>query len=385
MLTSGVILDQYDDPNAVVLQQHFSSGANMPDLLKTAGAVEDPSQLPDEAFALIAVDNGLKLRKYAMCDPVTAARSAFYFMTCGGRMPLEAQKVAAANLSQALLAFEIQPPEAMLKLAQELPPAQENIKTSSVVDTTGQHAPDINVPEPRPAEERLYALVKEGECLYPIDTLDRVYRAVDYFDRYEHRFNPMDRREYCTKVAARMDELGQELPQRMRDYAAQKRDSETIALAIYKRAEAIPSSHELQAALYGLSKEAVAIEGEMLVALFEEFDKQAGLEESWDMQHGVPNPVLSVYREKTAQDERGEVLWEEGNDRMTRRDLISFTCSTRGAELLKQTFSRDLADSLLNPKNQESVFNSLPDPHKIMIARLVADNSDGVDRPHGPQ
>ena len=40
MLTSGVILDQYDDPTAMVLKECFSSAEEMPDMLKVAGAVE---------------------------------------------------------------------------------------------------------------------------------------------------------------------------------------------------------------------------------------------------------------------------------------------------------------------------------------------------------
>ena len=61
MLTSGVILDQYDDPNQVVLLQYFPSQERIPDMLKCAGAAPDPARLPDEAFALIIKDGDLVL------------------------------------------------------------------------------------------------------------------------------------------------------------------------------------------------------------------------------------------------------------------------------------------------------------------------------------
>ena len=260
-------------------------------------------------------------------------------------------------------------------------PSQRFLKSSSIVDTTGLTAPERIVSSPRPTTSNMYALVKNGQARYPIDSLDRVYKAVDYFNRYEDNFDLADRRQYCTKVASRMDELGLEVPQRMRDYASRTPDKQTIALAIYKRAEAIPSSHSLQASLIGLSKEASAMSGELLVSVFEEFDRQADLIDHWD--RAVPNPILSVYKEKTAEAAPNDLMWEDGADRMSYRDFTTFVMSTRGAKLLKDTFSSELADDLLDPKSGPSVFNSLPDPHKVMIARMATDNSDGNDRAHG--
>jgi hypothetical protein len=422
MLTSGVILDQYDDTSALVLRSHFSHPSQMPAVFKEASI--DPSQLPDEDFALIIQERGHRLRKYAASDPATAAKSTFYFMQCGAKLPLEAQKVAALNLAAALHNFGLKPPRPLACLAKQaqvelstkkaaLPKelldwAQDRkvnkessghgrlasgvrrvvpnprgkmryLKTSSVVDTTGQVAPPCQENQAMPENVNMYALVKEGQATYPLDSMDRFLDAMRYFDEHEERFHPDDRRQYCTKVAARADQLGYPVPKRMRDYAATEKSARAVSIALYERSQSVTRDNPLAVALEGLSKEAMVMAPEMLVAIFEEFDKQANLVQYWDK--GIPNPVLSVYREKVAYTpEEDDVLFEESGTRMSTRQLKEGLHSGVVKSLLDKTFSFDMANELL--ESPVSVFNSLPDPHKMQIARIITDNSDGRDRPH---
>lgn len=431
MLTSGIILDQHDDEHAYVVRKHFKTAEAIPDLLKQA--TPDPRNLPDEAFALIIQEGDHKLRKYAMSDKSSAAKSAFYFMSCGAKLPEPARQVAATKLAGALYSYGIQPPAEMLKLAaipkamvddsfdvkgkyRERAKSKESAGTggaslsrlmsrkkkegsrsktaaptrssvmrkiaarmSNTVDTTGLSPDSVQVPTSLPGTEDMYALVKEGRAMYPIDSLDRLNDAVHYFVRYEERFDPQDRREYCTKVASRCLTLGLEPPVKMKHYAAQEKNAQAIAVGLYQRDESLPTGHEMKPALAELAKEAMYMAPDLLVHVFEEFDKQAGLDEYWD--HGVPNPVLSVYREKTAgEGQDGEaILFQEGNDRMSERQLRTFM---RGSnyETLEDVMGDSIAEGLR--KDPVAVFNSLPDPHKIQICRLVTDNSDGRDKTH---
>ena len=93
---SGLVLDRYDDPQGSALW-------NIPvalELVKMGSVLssEELARLPDETFALIIEDGDVTLKKFSMADAANTALSVIYFMENGHKLPLEAQKVAAANL-----------------------------------------------------------------------------------------------------------------------------------------------------------------------------------------------------------------------------------------------------------------------------------------------
>lgn len=110
---AGVTLDWYDDELAT-LKVRFPTPDALPDIIKTADA-RPAGELANEDFALVAVDSGNVMRKYACHDPGTTAMSVIYFMEHGDKLPEGAQKVAAANLTEACLAHDIVPPTALVK------------------------------------------------------------------------------------------------------------------------------------------------------------------------------------------------------------------------------------------------------------------------------
>lgn len=401
MITAGIVLDQYDDAHCEVLTRVFREPGNVPDMFKTA-SVDDPAQLPDECFALILADSGQRLRKYATHTPDVCAKSAFYFMECGGKLPPEAQKTAAFHLVESLAANGTQPPDAMLKLANAAvveyrnhnKPAQvldtagklqaklaqvSRPEISNVVDVTGRRAEPIQMEQARPTASADYALVKEGQARYPINTFDRLTRAVDYFAEHEERFHPEDRMQYCVKVAAKINELGLKLPPHISKYASAVRNNYAVAIAISQRAEAVPKYDDLQATLEGIAKEASVMPDEFLVAVFEEFDKLAGLDRHWDLPNGVPNPVLSVFREKVAKSD-DDFTWDFANERLTGTTLNHFAREGSARDVLLGVMSREQVDEFIT--NPIPIFESLPDPHKLQIARIANDNSDGHDPAH---
>lgn len=112
---SGVVLDFHDD-NGQHFKTRFPSVDDVPDIIKEAD-IRSPEDLPNEAFALVAVDGGEMLRKYACYDPGTTSMSVVYFMDHGHKLPESAVKVAAANLAEACLEFDIVPPADLIKMA----------------------------------------------------------------------------------------------------------------------------------------------------------------------------------------------------------------------------------------------------------------------------
>jgi len=117
---AGVILDYYDD-RGETLKALFPTPDRLPDEIKTA-SVRPKEKLPNEAFALIMLDQGHVFRKYACADPGTTMMSSIYFMEYGDRLPEEAQKTAASNLVAACLRHNIMPPAEMTKVAEDMIP-----------------------------------------------------------------------------------------------------------------------------------------------------------------------------------------------------------------------------------------------------------------------
>jgi hypothetical protein len=117
---AGVTLDWYDDQGAT-LKAMFPSAALLPDFIKEAD-VRPMEKLGNEDFALVAIDSGNVMRKFACHDPGTTAMSVIYFMEHGDKLPDAAQKLAAANLVEACQRFDLAPPAAMMKVA-KLPSA----------------------------------------------------------------------------------------------------------------------------------------------------------------------------------------------------------------------------------------------------------------------
>ncbi len=118
MQTSGLILDVYDDYRGDVIRSLFPSRSEIPGLVKTAHALsgDERGQLPDDAFALVLRNGDEVLRKYACVDAGNTALSVMFFQKNGHKLPVEAQKVAAANLKVACDWYEL-PVQGLEKVA----------------------------------------------------------------------------------------------------------------------------------------------------------------------------------------------------------------------------------------------------------------------------
>ncbi len=112
---AGVTLDWYDDKGAT-LKAKFPTVDALPDVIKEAG-IRPKEKLAHEDFALVAVDEGHVMRKYACHDPGTTAMSVIYFMEHGDKLPEGAQKLAAVNLTKACYDHGLEPPPVLAKLA----------------------------------------------------------------------------------------------------------------------------------------------------------------------------------------------------------------------------------------------------------------------------
>lgn len=116
---SGLVLDVYDDIDGEVLRSIFPTQEDVPNLIKEAHYLhpEERDDLSSDAFALELVDGDTAMRKFACTDSGNTALSVEFFLKTGHKLPVEAQKVAAANLVTACGWYNIEPPELLEKVA----------------------------------------------------------------------------------------------------------------------------------------------------------------------------------------------------------------------------------------------------------------------------
>lgn len=110
MNTSALSLDFYDDVDGKLVKNSFPTSDSLPEIVKTAHILssEEQSVLRDEAFALVLLNEGKTLRKFACVDAGNTYLSALYFLENKDKLPEEAQKVAMANIVEACEEFGIQ-------------------------------------------------------------------------------------------------------------------------------------------------------------------------------------------------------------------------------------------------------------------------------------
>lgn len=107
MKTAGVVLDFYDDMTGALLKESFPTPESLPEIVKEAHILspEERDVLRDDAYALVLVNEGKILRKFACVDAGNTLLSAMYFMQNKESLPVEAQKIASANIEAACEVF----------------------------------------------------------------------------------------------------------------------------------------------------------------------------------------------------------------------------------------------------------------------------------------
>lgn len=114
---AGLVIDSYDDMDGSVIRSMLEL-SDVPDFVKAAERIdlEQATKLPDDNYALVLLDRGMKMRKYATIDKGNTALSVMYLLKQSHYLPEAAIKIAAHNLIEACERFGLDIP-AQLKLA----------------------------------------------------------------------------------------------------------------------------------------------------------------------------------------------------------------------------------------------------------------------------
>ena len=350
-MQTGSIIDFYDDPDGTVLREKVAA-VEVPDFIKTATFLspEDRQALPDDVFALVMVDQGTKIRKYACVDKGNTALNVMYFMENRDRLPLEAQKTAAARLTSACRDHQLDAPMALQKLSGDA--------DHPYVDVTGQQPP----PRFSKRASQRHAL---GDR-FPIDSCGQIKQAEAWFGDYGTSLHPAERRAFCQNLSARADELGMPVEDdNISKYAgAGYAPSGELRAACSTRMQYWTEDAPERDLLKGLMDKHSSVPPEVFCESLRQIDEATGLNHHWDT--GVADPWYTTY----GMQKQAEWTWEDGNDRLTEDAL------KKGAHLnvesLKAKFGDELAVSLLD--NPVPIFDSLPLDHKRIISRIVNDD-----------
>jgi len=404
--TAGVVFDFYDDQGAFLKTK--LAGGTVPDSIAEAAVLspEEHNALPDNAFAAVIRNGDEVLRKFACVDKGNTLVSALYFLENRSKLPSSSNIKIAHNLVEACRFFDVVPPPDLVKEAAgkvlikgdgaeilapkqgekradltgtrvmpitPVAPGKSKMASDPVihdpyVDTTAVELRGGPVRQALPDE--LYAMVShDGGRSFPLQTWGQVKKAAVFFEEQGKRMHPRSRKDFCTKLASRANELGVEVSGVIRKYGSMSFATDReLGVAVETRRQLWRDHHdEAISLLDGLMEKRASMEPAVFAEGLAQIDVLAESDRHWGKD--IPDPWLSTFGiEKTA-----EWRWVHANDVLTEEQLKNFVTSSR--KFLRQNFSEDLADEL--KKNPTSVFDSLPLPQQRVIARLAAHQEDG--------
>lgn len=242
-------------------------------------------------------------------------------------------------------------------------PKQQSWRESPYFDISGWDPSMPGVPDATPPERTLL----NGS--YPIDGYDQVKTASVYFDDNWKSLGFRDRHTYCVKLAARMIELGMELPENIARYGsttyAADLESYVEARRHYVHEEAHPTLDML------LEKRAQVSPGVFVEAL-SEFDRLNDLNWYWDSK--IADPWYSTFGPSIEKIAEENWRWDGVGTRICEGDLDDLARNSYNS--LVKNFGEDFAKEF--SRSPKTFFMNLPNPNKIILARFASDRHSGA-------
>lgn len=240
---------------------------------------------------------------------------------------------------------------------------QQSWKESPYFDISGWDPSMPGVPDPTPPERTLL----DGS--YPIDGYDQVKTASVYFNDNWKALGFRDRHTYCVKLAHRMNELGMAIPDNIARYGATTYAADVESYVEARRSYVHEEAHP---ALDMLLEKRAQISPGVFAEALAEFDRLNDLNWHWDSK--VADPWFSTFgpsHEKIAEE---NWRWDGAGTRICEEDLKDL--AKNSYERLVNSFGADFAKEFA--KSPKTVFTSLPDPNKLILARFASDRHSGT-------
>ena len=348
-------MDFYDDGGSLL--RETVAAEDIPDFVKSAEVVDSSS--PSNLYALVLIEDGNTLKKFATVDAGNAWLSTLYFAKNRHTLPIEAQKIAATNLKGALIHFNIEVPEVIEKLANEA-------ISTNIVDVTGKSAPRISKSRDEDVEFALE--LNDGTKRYPLNDAESVKTALSYFELNQGQFVPRERREYAVKVASVAHKHGMAVNDAVASYAGTRRAAHAAGHLDLRKEYLLDPSGEAGEALEKLASKGPHLEPAQFADELASFDVKHGLDALWDTALLDPWKSVLAPLEKVAKGAIETTTFQIGNDVVTEGDLMNLK---KMRKTLVDNFGASFADQYA--KDPVSLFKSMPLPQKKVIASLARD------------
>ena len=257
---------------------------------------------------------------------------------------------AATNLVQGCLWYNVEPPEALSKLASgDFELVDPNVNTEKTAALAIE----------RPVQRKAVP----SQDKYPLDSYRDTMKAAEYFSEYAERLAPSVRREFAQNLTPRAEELGIPLSKEAQLYSSdQYAPKSHVAHQMQLRIDKLASAPDK--ALYGKLFEKMAsltpgVAAESLMLL----DQQTGLDDHWD--GSLMDPYASVLQTKTAQE---NYMFHDNIAPISGEDLHNLVNTAQS--LIEKAFDKDFYKTFRG--DPIGVFKSLPLPEKRVLIRLKA-------------
>jgi hypothetical protein len=372
MPLTGQVIDFYDDPDHGCLRKFASE-------LDEWGSCEilSPEEhqgLSDDDFALVVLTKHANvLRKFPIHDDGHIKMAALYFDQNHTKLSAVEKVTAATHIREACDAHGIECPESVAKLAADgafnnvvsegaESPWQRQLVKQAAEELTKTASAEINARMEMPDGHYALVLEHDGDTVrkYAMPDGDHVKIASAYFDKYAMDLSPPHRHMFATNVMRRAGELEIDLgnTDHLQKWASTQWNSQ-IDYYLEQRKGLLPRNEEACDVLDKLASMTDETDPVTFAQALHAFDKETGLDRYYDK--GVTDPWnSSMAAEKTAG-------WSEEIDgeMLTSSDLQKAAQSDK----LRSHFGSTFRDQF--KKHAVDVFNSLPDPDKVVIKQIA--------------
>jgi len=217
-----------------------------------------------------------------------------------------------------------------------------------------------------------HTTVKEAQyehfCLphlrkYPIDSYELVKKADAYFCEHLHEIPLVERRVYAQNLAARADEIGVGMSEKVAAYTGDGYGPH-IRAELVKRASAYAGTGR-EIGYEALLDRLNDVPPRVMAVLIKEADDKTGASAVYGREvNGFRDPYQAVFGKSAS---TSEYEWSAGGVRTTGSDLskLAKTASIKLSEVFGAGFGESFA------KDPTGIFESMPDPQKALIAKMA--------------
>lgn len=376
MSLASQVLDYYDDIDNT-LTAKLASAADVRHVPMRELSSGEHSSLDDSQFGLIVLTkNASVLRRFPVNDPGNAWLSAQYFQSTHSKLAAPARFVAAKFIKEACDAYSVKASTAVDTYAQKAGDSisnnlfQEGSESSWMLQKMAENelltkqasAVEMNAILEMP--DNHFALVYntgDGETIrkYAMPDASHVQKAVTYFDKYAMQMAPAHRHAYARSVQRRASELNVPLENTTNiEKWASTRWNSKVDYHLEQRKSLLPRNPDACRTLDKLAAMFADTDPETAAEALSTFDQAADLERYYD--RGLEDPYSSTMS-KTAMGWSAEVDGET----MTEAQLQKVAEGKK----LRGYMGASFCDQF--QKNASTIFESLPDTHKVLIKQIA--------------